>query len=546
MSLTTDIVDKDRGFRTFERSELYNLGSRTGWLPNNNDLIKDSVLKMFFEVFDVDYTAYTWQERPWIQAPVINDGPALGGLNPHHNITTNVYVDTSKHPATLRMDSRFPLIGSDLDAVRIFLGTDITQDGNIISGHMVNGRYADSKIPLRTVSGADADTIRKEMLTGVCTREVENGAGIRIVVYADNGEVAFIAGGQIIKTNVVAAAEAPQRQVLDVKLLSPFMDDTDTTTLQLPINIAIDDIPLSVEIHYTDGKKTLPLDGSRVKVSGLRNAGAYDSYYIASNAGHRLPVTVSYRLAANETYIGDDVYDGTITKNYFATTEVVDGAYSLKLCVVPVWLDAARGYRLRYVLYNLLRGNYHDVTDHVTSPANSAAFDPLLYNVQQKLNVSVDVSKASPIYKSHIHAQSFVVTLRTNGNLAGTNFTLGYLPGELVYGEDVFAKFTFENISFSVVDISCGAGSKVEWLERLYYSTYPLYDRRNESNAPEPTHFELVSGAYTYTHPVDAWLDPLNVDYRLTTGSSLTVRWLRRTPTDTLYLGQSSMLVQQV
>lgn len=543
---STDIVDRDRGYRQFSREELFSFETRTGWLPNNGDLIKDSARRMFFEVKSVDYTAYTWEETPWTQTPVINDKPALGGLNPFHNVTTNVYVDSSKHPATMRIDSRFPFVGSDLDSVRIFLGTDITQDGNIISGYLVNGRLADSKIPLRTVSLPGADTIRKEMRTGVCTRDVENGAGIRVVVYADNGEVAYIAGGQIIRTNIVAAAEAPQRQVLDVKLVSPFMDDTDTTTLHLPINIAIDDIPLSVEVYYTDGKRTLPIDGSRVKLAGLRNAGAFDSYYIASNAGHKLNLSVTYRLAANETYVGDDVHFGAITKDYYATTEAVDGAYSLKLCVVPVWLDAARGYRLQYVLYNLMRGNYFDVTDHVTFPADNAPFDPLLFNVQQKLNVQVDVSNASPIYKSHVHAQSFAITLRAKGNMMSTNFTLGYLPGELVYGEGVFAKFSFVNVSYSTVDISCGATSKARWLEKLYYSTYPLYDRRSESGPPEPTHFELVSGGYTYLHPIDAWLDPLNVDYRLVTGSTLTIRWIRRTPTDTLYLGQSNMLAHHV
>lgn len=541
-TLSTDIVDRDRGYRQFSREELFNIDTRTGWLPNNGDLIKDSVRRMFFEVRAVDYTSYTWTEVPWAQTPVINDNPALGGLNPYHNVTTNVYVDTTKNPATMRIDGRFPFIGSDLDSVRIFLGTDITQNGNIISGYMVNGRLSDNKIPLRSITVPGSETVRKEMRTGICTREVENGAGIRVVVYADNGEVAYIAGGQIIKTNYVAASEAPQRQVLDVKLRSPFMDDTNSTTLQLPINIAIDDIPLSVEIHYTDGKRTLAVDGSRVKVVGLHNAGAFDRYYIASNAGHKLPISVSYRLAEDETYIGDDVHFGVITKDYFATTETVDGAYSLKLYVVPVWLDAARGYRLQYVLYNLLRGNFFDVTGHVTSPASSAPFDPLLFNVQQTLNVHVDVSNASPIYKPHVHAQSFAITLRSKGNMEGTNFTLGYQPSGIIYGEEVYAKFVFVNVSFSTLDISCGLTSKSDWLEKLYLPSYPLYDRRNEAGAPEPTHFELVSGGFTYIHPIDAWLAPLAVDYRLVTGSTITIRWLRRTPTDTLYLGQSSML----
>ncbi|EPD0672185.1 hypothetical protein ACR46P_004777, partial [Salmonella enterica subsp. enterica serovar Chester] len=88
----------------------------------------------------------------------------------------------------------------------------------------------------------------------------------------------------------------------------------------------------------------------------------------------------------------------------------------------------------------------------------------------------------------------FAITLVNPGNELNTNFILEYLPDGEKYGENVWAEFKYSNVNYSEIDVSNKVSSKAEWLKLLYEPIYPLYDRRNESEPPEPTHFEIHVG----------------------------------------------------
>ena len=540
--LSTDLVNKDRGFTIFGPDELYDPKRQTGFVPNAGDLIKNDELKGFLIVSNVDYAMLTWRTSPWNSAPSYNTDSILGGVNPLKSDSWVIYVDSSQHPATLMCHNAISFNGSDCDSIRIMRGHNYGDDGEILSGYFKNGRLVDTKIPLKTISYEGVETVTKMPLTGSCIAEVEHGEEVLLILYGDNGEISLLANAHISKTNLAIASETPARQIVDMRLMSPFILDENSTVLTLPVNFPIDDIPLSVEVTYTDGKKMLPIDGQRCRLDGLRNSGAHDTYYIASNAGQELPLVLNYRMARGETYAGSNVIDGGIWRDYTATTTAVDGAYSLKLYVVPVWLDAGRGYRLHYYLYNLTRGNVYDATAYVEHVSGSTPFDPLLYNVKQRINVQVDVSKVNPTYHPHPHPQSFHITLLTPGTSDESNFLIDYVHDGSTYGRDVIAEFVYSNVTFSTVDITCGYASMAEWLKALYYDSYPLYDRRAESGAPEPTHFEIHVGGKVYTHPVTNWVNRINVDFNIPDSSSLVIRWLRRTPTLTQQLGMSPML----
>lgn len=302
---------------------------------------------------------------------------------------------------------------------------------------------------------------------------------------------------------------------------------------------------MSGQIVYNDGTRSVPLDGTRLRLDGLRNSGAHDTYYISTIAGQTLDLLLSYRLASDESYYGADMQSGVIFKDYQATTLDVDGAYSVKLYVVPKWLDAYRGYRLEYYLYDLDRGNVFYATPWVNPAVNSAVFDPLLYGVKQRLAVTVDMSKVSSIYTSHIHVQSFAVSLLGAATVVGANFKLEYTQNQPEYGDGVWAKFYYNNITFWMLDIACGAKSKEEWLALLYWKIYPLYDRRTESNAPTPTHFEVVTKSKSYLRTIDQWLSPFHIDFQVNETEEVLIKWIARTPADDLCLGMSSMIAHQ-
>lgn len=536
----------NRSFTVHDKAELYQDATNPGRgiVANPRDLIVDYDNNSFWRVKATDYTNYTYELEPFHPVPKYNVEIEIGGCAPHLSDTFRVYVDDTKHPASLRIDGRLTVSGTDLDSVRIFRGKRIDSGGEVISGNYSSGQIVSDRIPLALAAVQGNKTIKSAM-PGVCTRAIDDGELITLVYYSENSEVAAIAYCYVVKTSMVMAMEAPVKQVLDVKLKSPFMSKSDDTLLELPINIPLDDIPLQAEIKYTDTSRLVTIDGTRANLDGLRNSGSHDTFYISSNVGQTLPLVLSYRLGKNETYVGGDVVDGVINKHYKASTLEIDGSYSVKLFVVPRWLDVDRGYRLDYYLYDLERGNVFYATPFVTSGEGSEVFDPKLYNYKQRLIVRVDLSQVSQTYNAHIHPQSFHISLQAPGNENRTNFLLDYIHDGNTYGEDVGALFHYSNTNFWKMNVSCSAKSKAEWLQRLYYNSYPLFDRRSESAAPEPTHFEVHIGDEVYTLPVDGWMDDFNIDFQVDEGQLIMIRWIRRTPQDELHLALSPMIAHQ-
>lgn len=544
-TLKTDIIDRDRGWRPWGIDDLYDVNKPTGFVPNPKDWIIDPDTNIVYRVETVNYAIPSWTTKVINGIPANNTNKVLGGHYPTRSDKYRIYVDTTKNPASMVMDNNLTWNGPDIDGIRIFRGSDISDNGEILSGYYKNGRLDKNYLPMQTISKDGVDTVVKAPLPGRCLAPIKHGEEFTYVVYADTGEIVDMGTGYFILTNLVMAQETPSRQVVDIRLDSPFIVDDNSTVLTLPINLPLDSIPLKAIVRYTDGQKVLPIDGARVKLNGLRNAGAHDTYYIASNAGAELPLVLSYTLAKGESFAGPNVNDGMVWKDYTAVTEAVDGAYSMKLFVVPKWLDASRGYRLQFFLYSLTRGLVYDATAAV-SFTTGTLFDPLLMGVKQRLTVQCDISKVDPKFVAFIQSQSFAITLINPGNELNTNYLIEYLPDGLVYGNNIWAEFKYSNVNYSELDVSVKATTKAQWLQTLYDPCYPLYDRRNETGPLEPTHFEIHVGGQVYTYPVDAWMGKKTVDYRVARDDVLVLRWIRRTPTDDLQLGCSPMLAHNI
>lgn len=544
----TPNVDQNRPFHIWNLPEIYDAPTKSGrWVPNVDDLIVDYMRNVFLRVTYVNYTTYEYHFVVWKPVDEVNSDIEIGGAGPHTSDSFRILVDPSKFPHTLRVDSRLTFKGSDNDHIKIFRGTNISDTGEVISAYIKNGMLLGDKIPLElaAIDGVTNHTV-KSPVPGACKKDVANGELVTIVVYGDTDNVTCIARCYVILTNMVMASEKPSRVIRDVKLKSPFISPSDERLLELPINIPLDDIPLYYEVTYTDGRIEEVIDGTRAKLTGLRNSGAHDNFYISSTTGQDLDLVLSYKLGKYETYVGDDLYGDTICRDYKATTLAVDGAYSVKLFVAPQWVDAQRGYRLHYYLYNLERGNVYDATPHVELAVNTPSFDPTLYGVKQRISVTCNLSKVSPIYNSHIHVQTFAITLLAQGNMKQDNFLLEYNQGKDDYGHGIFAGFDYDNVKYWRINVACNAKDKTEWIKRLFKDVYPLYDRRTEDAAPEPTHFEVIIGDKSYMRDVNDWMNSFNIDFEILAGQTVIIRWIHRTPHDDLQLGASPLLARQV
>lgn len=544
------IVDWDdtRGWRMYGIDEVYDVKTKKGkWFPNVNDYIANYHLNVFERVTFADRTSLEYKTVIAGTITPDNSGAIEGCGGPNINKSYRVYIDDSKFPATLRVDSRLQWTGADNNSYRVFRGQNISDTGEVISANIKDGKLVGNTLPmlLAAIDNVDNLTIMSPA-PGHAKGEFKNWEPCSIVVYGDNDTETSIAYAYIVKTNMHMSEEDSERIVLGVELVSPFLNPSNKYQLDLPINIPLDDIPLSVKVTYNSGVVEYPLDGTKCALDGLRNSGSFDTFYISSLTGQRIDLTLRYNLAKNETYVGTDLFGSTIIKDYTASTLPVDGAYSVKLYVVPQWLDVARGYKLNYYLYNLDRGSVYDATPHIELGADGAVFDPKLYGVKQTINIRCDLGKVSPNYNNHIHAQTYHITLLAQGNQNRDPYLIEYNPTESIYGEGLNIKFDYDNVKYWTADVKCGCKDKSEWLTRLYRNIHPLFDRRTEDEAPEPTHFEIVIGSKVYTRTINQWLETFNIDFQVKDGNAVYIKWLKRTPTGTLQLGLSPLIARQI
>lgn len=535
MSVTVPIIDKNAHKRVFNPEDLYGLGGR--FLPNPKDWIVDETEKTIRVVVLVDYALYEYTTEPWNPSETGDNDIILGINNFLSPLMYKFYVDESKSPPTLSMDSRVAFSPGS-DSIRVFLGTDVSDEGECISGYMKGGELISTSIPLISADGL------RFPVDGVVTRPIlDDKALLTFVVYNDASRITITERAQLIKTANMSKLETASRVVKNVSLDSPWLESPSSNLLRLPTNISIDDIAMKVKVEYSDRVESFPLDNDRAKLVGLKSSGAYDPVYISSNVGKEIPLVFSYRLSKDELYVGPDLSEDTIVKEYRGVPEAVDGAYSLKLFVVPTWMGEATGWRLRYFLYDLRRGVPYEATDAVRAAPNSAVFDPHLYNTKQKIVVSVNTKDVSSSYKDHTFPQSFYITLLNEGDNPGSNFKLGYLPNTAEYGDGVVGKFDYDNVSYTTVKVDCGAESLTEWLELLYDKVYPLYDRKMETKPLTPTHFIVTIDDLSITLPISDWFKGVVFEKNIKPGTTATIRWINKQPKDDLELGMSSMLL---
>ena len=91
--------------------------------------------------------------------------------------------------------------------------------------------------------------------------------------------------------------------------------------------------------------------------------------------------------------------------------------------------------------------------------------------------------------------------------------------------------------------INCNIATQEEWLNRVYYATYPLIDRFKENKPPRPTHFEIIYDGRTSTYTIDEWNSVLTVNTSLPHNSTIFIKFIRRQAQMDMQLSIAAMLV---
>lgn len=546
------VINPNNPFAVWNITQIYNPTNPVApavYVPNVYDLIVDYEQGLF-KVTAVDYTTgqstYEAWTLPLAPPSGTDDNDVLLGAGPGTIADSyRVFVNPAVQPATLALDRRLRIYGSTASSLKIFAGTDTSVDGTIVSQYYdTNWNLLGDSIPLELVAmNNTTNTAVKAPAVGYTRTKLNDGDLCTAVVYDDVGGAVSTAKFIVQNSSFIRTNEDAYKYIIAISLASPFLDPSDPTNILFPINMPVQNLPLQGVVTYSDGSTSaLAVDGTKFAMAGLGN-------YIATRQGQTIPLVLIYNLSADEyNYIGTPSTNKTITQAYTATTDAVDGAYSVFMFAYPVWVNAQVGYQLQVFLYNLDRKDVYNVTSLVTADTNAATFNPLLYNVVQNLRLAVNMNQVDASYKAWRYVQTIGITLLRPGNDAsGDNWTIAFSPGQSPqYGVGVVARATYVAVNNWMLDLTCGQTSQANWLNALFFATQPLYDPMSETKAPTPNIMEVVVNNTPYEFQVSQWNQALTITQPLTEGMDIFIQWIYRDTQNDLQLGVSGLIVHQV
>lgn len=546
------IVDPDRSWKPWNIYEIFLLGTdpdEAVYVPNERDLIVDYE-QGFKIVSAVDYTTGQIELIDWVvPGPIagVPDEDILLGPGPGDSFSWRCYLDTRNYPYRLRLDGRFQVGGEDLDKARLFLGSDLGASSEVISMWYDQGAFQGELVPLELLSLSPTENRALKTVKPFFTdRVLDDGQVVTLVVYSTSGVVGHRSKFLIENTDLIRRTEDSMRYVESIRLTGPFIDPSDPSIINFPINVLMSSIALRGIVRYRDGQESeLPIsldDSGKFSLFGMQ-------HYVSTIEGDKVPLTLNYRLSEDELAYGGDVTpNGTKTEYYWAVTGPADYAYSLKLYAYPVWRGEMDGYDLEFYLCNLDRQISFTVPRNlVRLQEGSPSFNGLDFISMQRMIFQVSLAELDPRYSNYYHTQNINISLKRPGNEPGNRWEVGFTTGQQVlFGANLDVPLRFVNTNSWRVNLKNALPSKETWLLKLYYAIEPLRDTRTESVAPEPTHFTLRTHRRSYQFPIDMWDQDLTISEGMESGSIITIEWLKRMPDTDLVLGVTGLAVSRI
>ena len=458
--------------------------------------------------------------------------------------TAYAYLDTTVIPHTLALDKRFTVHGDEPKYAKIFIGNGLDPTDRVISAvYDNNQQFLTDKLPLKPVAiDSHTNIAVKSIPTCQTLAKLKDGEVITVVCYGDQGNVEHRRQYKILNTSFINSFNATKRYIIDISLESPFLSPNNDSKLLYPINVPVSTLNLRGIVTYSDNKKReLDVDGSKFSIDGIDG-------FLPSISNHETALSLRYNLDPDEdTVIGVNGDGKAITKPYWIQVAPSDYNYNVKLFGYPVWMGGGVGYRLKWYLFNLTRTWYVDVTDKIKY---SVPYDPKAYGIIQRFTVSVNLKDIGGYSsKSFIHPQLVDVILRDEPNGRRTPWVINNeaVNRDKYYGEGMIIvgsnpdPIPYDNRS--VVDISFGETDILKWLDKVYYSLYPLKDVNRESKAPMPTHVELIQNDNKIEVNINDFNKPVALTWNADHQSTMFMRFYGVTATSQKQLAMGAAMV---
>ncbi len=521
-------------------------GPGTGrYIPNVgtlvDDVMEDGVIPTQ-RVIAVDIVTGASTLRPWGNIPtgLVDDDDLLTGIGSITESSTFVLcVDKSVTPYTCLVDGRLIYPNPEVAYVKVVRGAVLVNNPNIVSLYYDDqGNLLGNDIPTRPVLLNDANaptgvSTAKYIPTFHTLLELEDNDIVTVIGYSASGHVATKRQLRVENTGFLAPRNNSVKTVTHVSLKSPFMSETDSNLIELPVNVPLQGLYLRGVVHYSDGStREYAVDGTKFTILGMRD-------YVATAENIQVPLVLRYTLSANEisynAAVGEERY---CRRRYRILTKAAIGAYNVKLYGYPEWIDAVQGYGLRFYLYNSDRNLKYDVTQLVEFAQNSEPFRPTQYGIAQNLSVAVNLGQVSPSYVNYRFNTTIQLVLWRQGTEKQTNWTIYFSPGQNPpFGEDNHAKLKYINSNYYLINLDSDCESVEQWVDKLYTRTLPIFDSLKEIEPPKPTHFRIKVGNNTLEYPIAEWNKTQQVLAGLTYWKTVYIQWIRKTPDSELELG---------
>lgn len=479
----------------------------------------------------------------------------LFGIDPNQSDTYMAYVDKGVMPYILSLDARLKINGSMAKNAKIFKGADTSETGLVISKIYDNsGNFLTDVVELELV-GLDNITNYAIKAVPPCktNQNLLDGEIVTVVIYSDNGHVVHKRQFKVVNTAFIRGPAANRKYVVSINIECPYISPTEEFVIEFPLNTPVNALGIRGVVNYSDGSST------KYSLSGKMNLYGLDQY-ISSIVGQTYDLVLSYTLdqdeAANVGVSSDGKY---VTAPYTLKTVEVDNSYNVKIFGYPMWISNAQGYRMEWYLLNLNRNIFINVTPYVQFAENTGAFDPKAYGYSQIKSITLNLALASGTFKPYIHTQVVTITLARapagpldqGQDTHVTHWTVLSQPGSGVipYGIDTVMIIAVPDEDTHdigrIIDFTVGCETLEDWLDKVYYRTYPLFDPRVEMAPPRPTHFEIfdIYGSKS-SFTIDEWNTQLNLSFNIAANSTPFVRFYKLTALGEMTLSVAAAIAQ--
>lgn len=398
-----------------------------------------------------------------------------------------IYVDNTVTPIRYYVNPRVYINGSHATHYKIFLGNNISSNGNsLIAVYNNYNQIVSDSMDLELAAFATAATNQsiKTPKTGYLKELPSEGDIVTLVIFANDGTELDTIPLVVAYENFVVAS-GTTRTITNIQLDSPYISSNDSSVVEIPRNMNINALALFGIVNYNDGQSPLrlPVNGNKFSLLG---ADAYTASVDMSSVG----VVLSYALGDDESAVGTTGNNiRAITKNYRIKTLPSDAAYSVKLFVIPFWNKQLAKWNLQYVLYDLRRDMHQNVTSLVELD-DDYKFNPDLFAQRQTVQVAINLMNVGPQYKFYRPVQSFYITLIKTGEVqnADSYYNLAYST-DVILGPSLVANRRVLGAN-TTIDLSCGLTTVDDYIAKIYNKIEVIYTS-DSAAPPRPSGFRL-------------------------------------------------------